>query len=417
MMRSGQLLSLGVLVLGGTTLFACASQAETGSGPVPAPASAEVSSAGASGLSAGDVPESGPPPAERSGWKMTVVASGIPKPWGMAWLPDGRILVTEKAGRLSVIERDGTYRPGAISGAPAVLDMGQGGFMDVALHPDFSTNRLVFFTFTTGSRDSNRTAVARGVLSGNQLTNLRTIWQVSQAKGGGQHFGARILFLPDKTMLVSIGDGGNPPARSGNRLTRDFVQDLGSHFGKVVRIDEEGRAPRDNPFISRQGALADIWSYGHRNIQGMARDPESGRIYANDHGARGGDELNLLEAGQNHGWPLATHSVEYSGQVISPNRSLPGMVDPLIAWTPSPAPSGLAFYTGDKFPGWRGDLFSGGLAGRDVRRVDLDAQGRVLGQTRLEIGRRVRDVRQGPDGFLYLLTDEGNGELIRIEPR
>jgi glucose/arabinose dehydrogenase len=289
--------------------------------------------------------------------------------------------------------------------------------MDVAIHPQFNRNRRVYVTYSEGGNRENRTVVAMGVLNGDQLDNVRVIWRNSEAKSGGQHFGSRILWQPDGTMLVSIGDGGNPPSRLGNEWIRNFAQKTDYDFGKVLRLTDEGRPAPGNPFASRGPAHADVWSYGHRNIQGMARDPRSGRVYANEHGARGGDEVNVIEKGKNYGWPLATFSTEYSGPKISDHTSLPGMVDPIVVWTPCPAPSGLVFYTGDKFPGWRGDLFSGGLAGQDVRRVDLDVNGNVVGQQQLRMGARVRDVRQGPDGFLYVLTDEGDGRIIRISPQ
>jgi glucose/arabinose dehydrogenase len=363
---------------------------------------------------AAGVPVSGPPP-DATGWRQTTLVSGMTNPWGMAWLPGGGILITERPGRLT-LARDGTKRNVPMPGAPAIAAIGQGGLMDVALHPDFANNRLVYLTLAIGSPRENRTALMRGTFDGRALTGARIIYQNPVPKQGGQHFGSRLLWLPDGTLLMSIGDGGNPPASTPLGLARAQVQRLGTAFGKVLRLDENGRPAPGNPFAGREGALPEVWSYGLRNVQGLARDPASGRIWATDHGARGGDELNLLEAGRNYGWPLATHSLEYSGQEITPHRSRPGMVDPLVVWTPSPAPSGLAFYTGDRFPAWRGDLFSGGLAGQDVRRIDLDAHGKVLGQERLRIGARVRDVRQGPDGYLYLLTDQADGRLIRIEP-
>jgi glucose/arabinose dehydrogenase len=274
----------------------------------------------------------------------------------------------------------------------------------------------VYFTLSLGNARENRTALMRGTLDGTTLSGARILYQNPMSKEESQHFGSRLLWLPDGTLLMSIGDGGNPPAQTPAGLARAQVQRLETAFGKVLRLDAEGKPASGNPLAAKPGALAEVWTMGHRNIQGMARDPRSGRIYASEHGARGGDEINLLEAGKNYGWPLATHSIEYWGREITPNRSLPGMVDPLVVWTPSPAPSGLAFYTGDKFPAWDGDLFSGGLVSADVRRVDLDASGRALGQEGLPIGARVRDVRQGPDGYLYVLTDESSARLIRIEP-
>lgn len=366
-------------------------------------------------LNQGVVEPSGPPKAATSGWKAVTVAEGMERPWGMAWLPDGRIIVTERGGTICIIDRDGTLQNDVVTGLPLVEEIGQGGLMDVSLHPKFRQNNLIYFTVSAGDGRANRTELWRGTLQGTQLKDVKSIFRVSQDKQGGQHFGSRILWLPDETMLLSIGDGGNPPSRVGDRLSREWAQSTESHLGKVLRLTADGKPAAGNPYEGSEVAKS-VWSIGHRNIQGMARDPKSGRIWANEHGARGGDELNLIEKGKNYGWPKATHSINYGGSEISPNKSLPGMVDALVVWTPCPAPSGLAFYTGDRFPAWKGDLFSGGLAGNDVRRIDLDENGKVLGQERLSVGQRVRDVRQGPDGYLYLLTDEVNGRLIRIEP-
>ena len=349
------------------------------------------------------------------GFRQTTVVEGLERPWGMAWLPDGAMLITEKAGQLRIV-RDGKLDPTAIAGVPEVMSANQGGLMDVSVHPRFSENRLVYLTYSHGSQNSNRTRVARATFDGKALQNLQVIFEVSQAKSGGQHFGSRIVWLPDNTMLVAIGDGGNPPVELEGDLIRKQAQNLRSHLGKIVRLNDDGSVPKDNPFVNNSNANPAIWSYGHRNIQGLAFDPSTRRVWATEHGARGGDELNLAEAGKNYGWPLVTHSQEYFGGEISQERSRPGMIDPKVVWTPATAPSGLAFYTGDRFPAWTGDLFAGGLVSQDVRRIDLDANGKVLGQQQIQIGQRVRDVRQGPDGLLYILTDDSNGRLVRLEP-
>jgi glucose/arabinose dehydrogenase len=334
----------------------------------------------------------------------------------MAWLPDGTLLITEKAGRLRLV-RDGVLEPTPIAGVPEVMSSGQGGLMEIAIHPRFAENRLVYLTYSHGTENANRTRLARATFDGNALRNLQVIFEVSQVKSGGQHFGSRIVWLPDGTMLVAIGDGGNPPVQLEGDLIRKQAQNLRSHLGKIVRLKDDGSIPRDNPFATRADANPAIWSYGHRNIQGLTFDPSTQRVWATEHGARGGDELNLVEAGKNYGWPIVTYSQEYSGGEISQERSRPGMVDPKVVWTPATAPSGLAIYSGDHFPDWQGDLFAGGLVSRDVRRINLDATGKVLGQQAIAIGQRVRDVRQGPDGLLYILTDESeNGRLIRLEP-
>jgi glucose/arabinose dehydrogenase len=333
----------------------------------------------------------------------------------MAWLPDGTMLVTEKAGRLRLV-RNGVLEPTPITGVPGVMSSGQGGLMDVSLHPKFAENRFIYLTYSHGTDSANRTRLARATFDGKTLQNLRVIFEVSQVKSGGQHFGSRILWLPDGTMLVAIGDGGNPPVQLDGDLIRKQAQNLRSRLGKIVRLNDDGSVPRNNPMATNAKSDPTVWSYGHRNIQGLAFDPATKRVWATEHGARGGDELNLAEAGKNYGWPLATHSQEYFGGEISSERSRPGMVDPKVVWTPATAPSGLAFYNGDRFPRWQGNLFAGGLVSQDVRRIDLDAAGTVRGQEVIRIGQRVRDVRQGPDGLLYILTDESDGRLIRLEP-
>lgn len=355
------------------------------------------------------------PSSTAQGFKQATVAEGLERPWGMAWLPDGSMLISEKAGRLRLL-KNGVLEPTPIAGVPSVMSSGQGGLMDVSIHPRFAENRFVYLTYASGTADANRTRIARARFDGKALQDLRVIFEVSQVKSGTQHFGSRILWLPDGTMLVAIGDGGNPPVQLEGDLIRKQAQNLRSRLGKIVRLNDDGSIPRDNPFATNANADPAIWSYGHRNIQGIAFDPGTKRVWVTEHGARGGDELNLAEAGKNYGWPLVTHSQEYAGGEISQERSRPGMVDPKVVWTPAAAPSGLAFYTGDRFPAWRGNLFAGGLVSQDVRRIELDAAGNVRSQEEISIGQRVRDVRQSPDGLLYVLTDESNGKLIRLEP-
>ena len=347
--------------------------------------------------------------------KKTTILEGLERPWSIAWLPDGAMLITERLGRLRIV-RNGVLDPQPIPGIPEVLAFGQGGLMDVSLHPNFRENRLIYLTYSHGSQQVNRTRVARATFDGNALQNLEVIFEVLPAKTGGQHFGSRIVWLPDNTMLVAIGDGGNPPIQLGGDLIRKQAQKLNSHLGKIVRLNDDGSVPSDNPFVTSANADPAVWSYGHRNIQGLIFDTANNRLWSTEHGARGGDELNLVEAGKNYGWPTVTHSREYTGGEISQERSRPGMVDPKLVWTPAIAPSGLAFYTGEQFPGWKGDLFAGGLVSRDVRRIDLDSEGNVVSQESIPIGQRVRDVRQSPDGMLYILTDEQNGQLLRLEP-
>ncbi len=357
----------------------------------------------------GDVPEA-------SGWRSELVTGGLVHPWSIAWLPDGSALITERPGRLRLLSDDGRLDPEPISGLPKVCtDCGQGGLLDVALHPDFAQNRLVYLTFAEGTRDANRTALARGRLDGKRLRDVEVVFRNADSKSGGQHFGSRLVWLADKTLLMSIGDGGNPPTAFDGDVIRKQAQNLGTHFGKVVRLTEDGGTPPDNPFVDEPGAKPEIYSYGHRNIQGMVRDAASGQVWANEHGSRGGDELNRIEAGNNYGWPEVTYSMEYSGPRISDETSRPGVTQPVVVWTPSKAPSGLAVYTGPEFPAWQGDLFSGALKFQEVRWLDLEG-GRIVGEQKLSIGQRVRDVRQGPDGGLYVLTDEADGQLLRIVP-
>lgn len=351
---------------------------------------------------------------EARGWRAETVVSGLEHPWGVAWLPDGSALVTERPGRLRLV-RDGVLDPTPISGLPQVLAYGQGGLLDVALHPRFGENRQVYLTLAEGTRDSNRTALARGRLAEGRLEGTEILLRNADTKSDGQHFGSRLLWLPDGSLLMSIGDGGNPPISFGGENIRDQAQNLETHFGKVLRLTEDGKPHPGNPFLGRPGARPEIWTLGHRNIQGLAMEPESGRVWGNEHGSRGGDELNLIVGGSNYGWPEVTYSMEYWGPRISRETSRPGIVGPKRVWTPSKAPSGLAFYTGDRNPGWRGSLFSGALKFGEIRRLALDGD-RVVGEEKLTIGARVRDVRQGPDGHLYVLTDEDNGRLIRILP-
>lgn len=355
------------------------------------------------------------PPA--TGWEATTFIDGLERPWSMLWLPEGGMLVTERPGRLRLI-RDGALTPASVAGLDALFGSGRIELMDVVLHPRFPENRFVYFTYGAENESGSATRLARGRLTvdGSALHDAEVLHTVTPAKPSFNHFGSRLLWLPDGTLLLALGDGGNPPLRLGGELMREQAQKLDSQLGKVLRLRDDGSAPADNPFAGRADSDPFVWSLGHRNIQGLARDPASGRIWANEHGSRGGDELNLLVAGGNYGWPRATYSIEYTFGTISRHTTLPSMIDPLVVWTPAQAPSGLAFYTGDAFPHWRGDLFSGALKRKEVRRVRLDADGRVLDQETLPIGERVRDVRQGPDGFLYVLTDETEGRLLRIQP-
>lgn len=343
-----------------------------------------------------------------TGWKAVTVVEGLEHPWAVAWLPDSTMLITERDGRLRVV-RDGKLDPTPVSGVPEVLALRQGGLLDVAVHPNFAENQWIYLSYSTGTNGSNNTRIARGKFDGKALTDVQVLFDAEPKKSNGFHFGSRMIFLPDGTLLFSVGDGGNSPIRV-------QAQDVGAHLGKLLRIKDDGSVAKDNPFHSRVDAKPEVWSYGHRNIQGLARDPVSGRIWATEHGPLGGDELNLVEPGKNYGWPTVTFGREYSGAEITKERQRDEMVDAKVVWTPCIAPSGLVVYTGDRFTEWKGDLFAGGLILQQIRRIDLDADGNVVGQQTLQFDDRIRDVRQGPDGYLYALTDEAKGRLIRIEP-
>ena len=348
-------------------------------------------------------------------FRTTTIVQGLERPWGMAWLPDGSILITERPGRLRIV-KNGELDLEPVSGVPEVFAVNHGGLLDISLHPNFAENRLVYFTYSDGTNQANHTKVARAVFNGTSLQNWEDIFEVTPLKPSGQHFGSRITWLPDNTMLVAIGDGGNPPIRLNGEFIRNQAQNLNSHLGSVVRLNDDGSIPPDNPFVNNPEADPAIWSYGHRNIQGMTIDPVSNRVWATEHGSRGGDEVNIIEPEQNYGWPEVSYSDEYTGGRVAEVSSRPDVPEPELIWTPSIAPSGLAFYASDRFTQWQGDLFAGGLVSRDVRRIDLDGEGNILGEESITIGQRVRDVRQGSDGMLYVLTDEQNGSLISIEP-
>ena len=360
------------------------------------------------------VEATGAPP-EAKGWRLETVTDALPRAWGMAWLPDGRMLVTGKEGSLHLVAgKQVTAVP--IEGLPKLMTGGQGGLLDIAVHPADKGDKVrVYMTMANGTSSENRTILVQGVFDGKKVSGVKTLFQASPSKNGGQHFGSRIAWLPDGTLLMSIGDGGNPPQRVGNMLARDQAQNLGSHNGSILRLTLDGKAAPGNPLAGKSGALPEIWSYGHRNIQGLTVDPE-GRVWASEHGPRGGDEINRIEGGKNYGWPLQSFGLDYSSRQPIGKHSVPGMVDPAVAWSPSPAPSGLAWYTGSAFPQWRGSLFSGSLAAEDVRRIAFDKDGKAVRQEKLDIGARVRDVRQGPDGQLYVLTDEDKSRLLRIVP-
>jgi len=338
--------------------------------------------------------------------RLVTLSHGLVQPWSMAFLPDGRMLITERPGRLRVFA-NGRLEPTPLAGVPKVAATGQGGLLDVCLHPNFARNRVLYLSYSAEGAGGNATTVARAELGDGGLQGVAVIFEALPRAAGGLHFGSRIVFDRAGQMYVSTGE----------RYNRPRAQSLADPAGKIVRLNDDGSVPPDNPFVGRAGVRPEIFSFGHRNPQGLAMHPVTGRIWEVEHGPRGGDELNLLKAGANYGWPLATHGIDYNGSIISPNKSLPGMEDPLRVWTPSISPCGLCFYTGTAFPGWKGSLFTGGLSAYALFRIELDGE-RYVDEERLIEGRLpyIRDVRQGPDGLIYLVTHSDDGGLFRLDP-
>lgn len=340
-------------------------------------------------------------------------ADGISHPWGLAFLPEGGMLVTERGGNLRFVSDRGAVGD-PIAGVPDIVAGGQGGLLDVALHPDFADNRLVYLSYAeAGDGGVNGTAIARGVLTDDMgtLDGVEVIFRQEPKVASRAHFGSRLVFDNDGLLWATLGERSSPQYRV-------LAQDLGTHLGKVIRIRDDGSVPEDNPFVDVSGALPEIWSYGHRNPQGMALHPDTGAVWLHEHGPRGGDEVQIPAAGANHGWPVFSYGTEYSGDPIAQEDTYPEeFAQPIHQWTPSIAPSGMAFYTGDLLPAWRGNLLVGALAGQRLVRLDLDGDA-VVGEEHLLVGmgKRIRDVRDGPDGAVYLLTDEAAGEILRIVP-
>jgi glucose/arabinose dehydrogenase len=342
---------------------------------------------------------------------VDTVAKGLTNPWALEFLPDGRMLVTERAGRLRFVDAsEGGHISKPIAGVPAVEAVGQGGLLDVAIDPSFASNRAIYLSFAQlGPNQTVGTAVVRAVLRDSTLDSVRVIYQQQPQVKGGNHFGSRIVFGRDGTMWITQGERFD---------YRNQAQDLSSDLGKIVRINPDGSVPRDNPFVSRADARPEIWSYGHRNVQAAAMDPATGRLWTVEHGAKGGDELNHPEAGKNYGWPVISYGRNYNGTPIGEGAVKSGMEQPVYYWDPVIAPSGMLFYTGDKFPDWKGNIFVGGLASNALVRLVLTG-GVVATEERFlhELHERIRDVRQGPDGYIYLITDSGNGLLLRVRPK
>lgn len=346
---------------------------------------------------------------EQADFRVETVVSGLEFPWSLAFLPNGDMLVSEREGRLRYVE-DGVLRETPVSGLPDILVDNQGGLLGLALHPDFETNRWVYFAFSEGTTRANHTALARGRLSedGSALSEVETLFRVNFDKARGYHFGGRILFLEDGTLLLTLGEG--------SRYAEE-AQNLDNHLGTIVRLDDDGSVPFDNPYVSANGAQPEIWSYGHRNVQGIAINPQTGSVWAHEHGPRGGDEINLVRPGLNYGWPEITYGINYDGTPVTDITAAEGMEQPIWYWVPSIAPSGMTFYSGTEFPEWEGDLFVGALAGSMLVRYEVDGE-RIISEEQLltERGERIRDVVSGPDGHLYLLTDDPEGSLLRLDP-
>lgn len=337
--------------------------------------------------------------------RVTTVASGLAHPWGLQFLPDGRMLVTERPGRVRIVTASGEVSA-PLGGVPAVAARGQGGLLDVALAPDFGSSRMIYLSYSEPGEGGAGTAVARARLGATSLEQLEVIFRQVPRTDGGNHFGSRLVFSRDGHLFVTLGE----------RFQRDQAQHLDVHLGKVVRLRPDGTVPADNPFVGRSDVRPEIWSYGHRNPQGAALHPVTGALWTVEHGAMGGDEVNRPMPGRNFGWPVITYGKDYSGATIGEGTAKPGMEQPVYYWDPSIAPSGMAFYTGDRFPEWRGDLFVGSLKFGQLVRLRLEGDA-VVGEERLLDGlrERVRDVRQGPDGYLYLLTDSPEGRILRVE--
>jgi aldose sugar dehydrogenase len=342
---------------------------------------------------------------------VETVASGLEHPWGLAFLPDGRILVTERPGRLRIVDTSGRLSE-PLGGVPAVQAVSQGGLLDVAIDPDFAQNQLVYLSFSEpGEGGVSGTSVARGRLGNGRLENVQVIYRQEPKVRSGGHYGSRLVFSRDGKLFITQGD-----RQSGS--FRQQAQQLSSGIGKIVRVNRDGSIPSDNPFVGRNDARPEIWSLGHRNAQAAALHPETGELWTVEHGAAGGDELNRPEKGKNYGWPVITYGRDYSGGSIGEGAQREGMEQPVYYWDPVIAPSGMTFYTGDRYPGWKGSAFVGGMGSRALVRLTIE-NGRVTREERYlgDLGARIRDVQQGPDGLLYLVTDDDNGRVLRVVPK
>ena len=342
-------------------------------------------------------------------YKFETIAEGLSFPWGIAFLSNDEILVTEKTGQLRII-KDGKLLEDPITGVPDSLFKGQGGLEGIVLHPNFTNNKYLYLSFSETDADNKRMntlRVVRGRLEGQSLTNVETVFRASPSRKTANHYGAKMVFLKDGTLLITSGDGFS---------YREEAQKLDNHFGKVIRVNDDGSIPADNPFVSTPGAKPEIWSYGHRNLQGIVINSDGSVVYEHEHGPRGGDELNIVQKGKNYGWPAITYGIDYSGALISPFKEKEGMEQPIKYWVPSIAPSGMTFYDGDLFPAWKGNLFISALVPGDVRRVSIEGGMAVDEETLFDTLGRIRNVVSAPDGSLVLATDSPKGKLIRVVP-
>ena len=345
---------------------------------------------------------------EKHAFRIASLVTGLENPWSVAFLPDGRFLITERAGRLRLVSSDFKLDPKPIDGLPEVVSHGQGGLFDVVLHPQYAQNGWIYWAYNARGPGGWGTALARGKLQGQQMTDVQVLFSMQPKTRSGFHFGGRIVFDQAGFVYLTLGDRGD----------KDRAQKFDDHAGSVIRLHDDGRVPANNPFVKRAGALAEKWTLGNRNMQGAALHPQTGELWTHEHGPQGGDEVNVMRSGLNYGWPVITYGVNYGlGTKIGEGQEKPGMVQALKVWVPSIAPSGMAFVSGSQFPQWQGSLLIGALRGQMLVRLTLDGE-KVVSEERLFQGRpgRIRDVRMGPDGLVYLLTDDAQGALLRIEP-
>ncbi len=345
---------------------------------------------------------------EKHAFRISSLVTGLESPWSVAFLPDGRFLITERAGRLRLVSSDFKLDPKPIDGLPEVVSHGQGGLFDVVLHPQYAQNGWIYWAYNAPGPGGWGTALARGKLQGQRMTDVQVLFSMQPKTRSGFHFGGRIVFDQSGFVYLTLGDRGD----------KDRAQKFDDHAGSVIRLHDDGRVPDNNPFVKRSGALPEKWTLGNRNMQGAALHPQTGELWTHEHGPQGGDEVNVMRSGLNYGWPVITHGVNYGlGTKIGEGQEKPGMVQALKVWVPSIAPSGMAFVSGSQFPQWQGSLLIGALRGQMLVRLTLDGE-KVVSEERLFQGRpgRIRDVRMGPDGLVYLLTDDVQGALLRIEP-